>query len=130
MDRQKEIREGTGRQEKREENEGGGGRFPTCTGNDSQPLKTPVTYRAGQAGVEQNDRADRLAGEVRLGRSEVLRSLRHYLQAQSRGHHTIDRLEDRGVVTESARRPSLKDQKGPVNQANIETVSTAKLGNF
>ena len=89
------------------------GCFLTCTGNDSHPVKTPGMYRAGQAGVEQNDRADRMAGEVRLGRSEVLRSLRHYLQAQSRGHRTIDRLEDRGVVTESARRPSLKDQKEP-----------------
>ena len=32
-----------------------------------------------------------------LGRSEVLRSLRHYLRAQSQGNHTIDRLEERGV---------------------------------
>ena len=30
-------------------------------------------------------------------RSEVLRSLRHYLRAQSQGHHTIDCLEERGV---------------------------------
>ena len=32
-----------------------------------------------------------------FGRSEVLRSLRHYPRAQSEGHHTIDRLEERGV---------------------------------
>ena len=29
-----------------------------------------------------------------LGRSEVLRSLRHYLRAQNRGYHAIDRLEE------------------------------------
>ena len=29
--------------------------------------------------------------------SEVLRSLRHYLWAQSQGHHTIDRLEEIGM---------------------------------
>ena len=51
-------------------------------------------YRPGHAGVKGNDRADRLAGiatitgGLRLGRSEVLRSLRHYLLAQSQGHHT------------------------------------------
>ena len=51
------------------------------------------------------DRADTLAGKATftsslmlLGRrSEVLRSLRHYLQAQSQEHHTIDHLEERGV---------------------------------
>jgi len=30
-------------------------------------------------------------------RSEMLRSLRHYLRAQSLGHHTINRLEERGL---------------------------------
>ena len=38
-----------------------------------------------------------------LGRSEVLRSLRHYLRAQSQGHHPIDRLEERVVERGSAR---------------------------
>ena len=32
-----------------------------------------------------------------LRRSGNLRSTRHYLRAQSQGHHTIDRLEERGV---------------------------------
>ena len=56
-------------------------------------------YCSGHAGVKGNDRADRLAGKatitdgLRLGRSEVLRSLRHYLRAQSQEHHTIGRLE-------------------------------------
>ena len=43
-----------------------------------------------------------------LGIPEVLRSLRHYLQAQSQGHHNIDPLEERGVERGSARRSSLK----------------------
>ena len=49
-----------------------------------------------------NDRADRLAGKANLirglllGRSEVSRSLKHYLRAQSQGHHTIDHLVQGG----------------------------------
>ena len=66
-------------------------------------------YCPGHAGVKRNDRADRLAGKATLtsglllGRSEVLRGLRHYLRAQSQGHHTIDHLEERGVERGSAR---------------------------
>ncbi len=86
-------------------------------------------YCPGHAGVKGNDRADRLAGKATLtsglllGRSEVLRSLRHYLRAQSQGHHTIDRLEERGVERGSARRSSLKGRERViVNQTNIGTV--------
>ena len=59
-------------------------------------------YCPGHAGVKGNNRADKLAGKATLtsgllhGWSEVLRSLRHYLRAQSQGHHTIDHLEERG----------------------------------
>ena len=45
---------------------------------------------------------------LRLGSSEVLRSLRYNLRAQSQGHHTIDGLEERGVERGSARRSSWK----------------------
>ena len=38
-----------------------------------------------------------LTSGLPLGSSEALRSLRHYLRAQSQGHHAIDRLEERGV---------------------------------
>ena len=85
----------------------------------------------GHAGVKRNDRADRLAGKATLasgllfGWSEVLRSLRHYLRAQSQDHHTTDRLEERG----SARRSSLKGrERAIVNQTNIATVLKATLG--
>ena len=52
------------------------------------------------AAVKGNGRADRVSkaaitSGLCLARSEVLRSLRHYLRAQNQGHHTIDRLEER-----------------------------------
>ena len=37
------------------------------------------------------------AGGLRFVRSEVLRSVRHYLRAESQGYHTILRLEERDV---------------------------------
>ena len=87
------------------------------------------------AGVKGNDRAKRLAGKATLtsglllGRSEVLRSLRHYLRAKSQEHHTTDRLEERGVERGSARRSSLKGRERAVfSQTNIGTVSKAILG--
>ena len=92
-------------------------------------------YCSGHAGVKGNDRADRLTGKATLasglllGRPEVLRSLRHYLRAQSQGHHTTDRLEERGVERGNARRSSLKGrERAIVNQTNIETVSKTTLG--
>ena len=88
-----------------------------------------LAFSAGSHLAQMNDRADRLAGKVTLtsglllGRSEALRSLRHYLRAQSQGQHTIDRLE-RGV--ERARRSSFKGrERAIVNQTYIVTVSKA-----
>lgn len=55
------------------------------------------------AGAKGNARADRLGGKAtvtndfRLGRSEMLGSLRHYMRASCQGHHTLDRLEERGI---------------------------------
>ena len=91
-------------------------------------------YCPGHAGVKGNDRADRLAGKAALtsgwllGRSEVLRSLRHYLRAQSQGHHIIDRQEERGVERGSARWSFLKGREAIVSQTNIGPVSKATLG--
>ena len=82
-----------------------------------------------------HDRTDRLAGKatltsgLHLGRFEVRRSSRHYLQAQSQGHHTIDRLETWGVERGNARRSSFKGrERANVNQTNTGTVSKATLG--
>ena len=66
------------------------------------------------AAVKGNDRAAlpgkaTTTGGVRARRYEVSRSLRHYLRAKSQGHHTIDRLEERGVERGSAQRPSLRE---------------------
>ena len=92
-------------------------------------------YCPGHAGVKGNDRADSLLGKAAitsgllLGRSEVLRSLKHNLRAQSQGHHTIDRMEDISVERGSARRSSLKGrERAIVNQTNIGTVLKATLG--
>ena len=70
---------------------------------DIHLLKLLRMYCPGHAGVKENDRADRLVGKATVtsgscfGRTEVLRNLRHYLRAQRQGHHTRDRLEERGV---------------------------------
>ena len=62
-----------------------------------------------------------------LGRSEVLRSLRHYLRA-----HTIDRLEKRGVERKSARRSSLKGTREGHRQSRrtLEPFERQRCGNF
>ena len=77
----------------------------------------------------------RLAGKATLtsglllGRFDMWRRLRHYLRAQNQGHHTIDRLEERGFGRGSARRSSLKGrERAMVNQTNIGTVLKATLG--
>ena len=76
--------------------------------------KLQCLYCPGHAGVTGNDQADRLVGKAiitsgfSLGIYVVFRCLRHYLQAQSQGHHTINRLEERGVEIGSARPSSLK----------------------
>ena len=92
-----------------------------------------MVYFSGHAGVKRNDRADKLAGKATLtgglllGRSEVLRSLRHYLRAQSQGHRTIDRLEDRGGDKRSSSKGRERDI---INQMNIGNVSKATTGNL
>ena len=94
-------------------------------------------YFPGHTGVRGNDRADTLAGKATLtsglllGSSEVLRSFlkKYYLRVQSQGHHTIDRLEERGVEGESARQSSLKGRKRAiVNQMNTGTDSKVTFG--
>ena len=49
-----------------------------------------------------------------LGRSEVLRRLRHHLTTQSQGHHTTDRLEEREIQKEEVLVDlPVDDKKGP-----------------
>ena len=90
-------------------------------------------YCPGYAGGKEDDRADRLARKaattngLRLGRTEVLRSLRHYLRAKD--IRSFYRLEERGVERGIARQSSLKGRERTiVNQMNIGTVSKATSG--
>ena len=56
----------------------------------------------------------------------MLRSLRHYLWAQSQAHHTIDLAEERGVERGSLR--SLKGRERAImSRVNTGTVSNALL---
>ena len=91
---------------------------------DIHLLKLLWVYCPGHAGVKRNDRADRLAGKATLTsgllheRSEVLRSLRHYLRAQSQRYHTIDHQEKRGVERGSARRSSFRETREGYRQSD------------
>ena len=70
------------------------------------------------------EQISRLAGKTTitsLGKSEVLRSLRHCVRAQSQGHHSIDRLEERDVDGGS---------RVIVSLATIATDVKATLGRF
>ena len=70
-----------------------------------------------------------ITSDLCVGISEVLRSLRHYLRAQNQGHHTMGRLEERGVERGCARRSSLKGrERANTNQTNLGNVSKATLG--
>ena len=90
-------------------------------------------YCPGHAGVKRNDQVDRLAGKATITtglhfrRFEVLRRFRDYLRAQSRGHHTIDHLEERDMERGSTQQSSLKGQeRAIINQMNIETILKAQ----
>ena len=106
-----------------------------CVNGRPDIRKLLWVYCPAHAGIKGNDRADRLAGKatitsgLSLGRSEVLRYLKHYLCAQSQGHHSIDRLEERGVEIGSAGQSSLKGrERAIVSQTNIGNVSEVTLG--
>ena len=66
---------------------------------------------------------------LQLGRAEVLRGLRNFLNMDRSEHHSTDRLKERGVEERSGRHSTLHGRKRPVfNQTNIGTVSRATLG--
>ena len=92
-------------------------------------------YCPGHAGVSGNERADRMAStaditsSLQLGRAEVLRGLRNFINTDKPEHHSIDRLKERGVGKGSGRHSILLGRERSVfNQANIGTVSRATLG--
>ena len=92
-------------------------------------------YCPGHAGVSGNERADRLASTaditsgLQLGRAEVQRSLRNFLNMDRLEHHSIDRLKERGVEKGSGQHAILQGREQSVfNQPDIGTVSRATLG--
>ena len=64
-----------------------------------------------------NARADRLASTaditsgLRLGRAEVLRGLRNFLNMDRPEHHSTDRLKERGVEKGSGRHSTLQGRE-------------------
>ena len=89
----------------------------------------------GHAGVSGNERADRLASAaditsgLHLGRAEVLRGLRNFLNMNRPEHHSIDCLKERGVEKGSGRHSILQGrERSKLSQRNIGTVSMATLG--
>ena len=106
-----------------------------CVTVQHPPSKTPVDLLHGHGRVKGNDRADRLVGKAivtngfHLKRSEMLRSLRHYLQAHCQGHHTIDCLEEKGMESGNVLQFSFKrPERAKVNEMTTGTVSKATLG--
>ena len=92
-------------------------------------------YCPGHAWVIGNERADRLTSTaditsgLQLGRAEVLRGLRNFLNTDKPEHHSIDRLKERGVEKGTGRHSTHQGQERSVfNQANIGIVSRATLG--
>ena len=92
-------------------------------------------YCPGHAGVSGNERADRLrrtadiTSRLHLGRAEVLRGLRNFLNMDRPEHHSIDHLKERGVEKGRGRHSTLQGRERSVfNQTTIGTVSMATLG--
>ena len=92
-------------------------------------------YCPGHAGVSGNERANKTASTaditsgLQLGKAEVLRDLRNFLNTNKPEHHSTDRLKERGVEKGSRRHSTHQGQQRSVfNQANIGTVSRATLG--
>ena len=107
-----------------------------CVNGRHPPSKTPVgdvlpwTCRS-ELGKWLAGNATTLTSRLCPERPEVLRSLRHYLCAQSQGQHAFDRLEERGVERGSAWRSFWKGrERASVNQTKIGTVTKATSGNL
>ena len=90
-------------------------------------------YCPGHAGVSKNERADRLASTanitsgMQLGRAEVLRCLRNFLNMDRPEHHSIDHLKEREVEKGSGQLSTLcGPERSVFNQSN--GVSRTTLG--
>ena len=78
----------------------------------SEGMNGQIDWQAQQT-VRGNERADRLASTaditsgLQLGRAEMLRGLRNFLNTDKPEHHSIDRLKERGVEKGSGRHSTL-----------------------
>ena len=74
-------------------------------------------YCTGHASMKRNDWANGVVGKAAitcslcLRGSDMLRSLRHYLCAQSQGHHIIGHQEERGMEEEALSDLPWKDKR-------------------
>ena len=70
-----------------------------------------------------------IASGLQLGRAEVLRGLRNFLNLDMPEHHSIDRLKERRVEKGSGRHCTLQGRERSVfNQTSMGTVSMVTLG--
>ena len=66
---------------------------------------------------------------LQLGRAEVLRGLRNFLNMDKPEHHSMDLVKERRVEKGSGRHSTLQGRERSVfNQTNTGTVSRATLG--
>ena len=92
-------------------------------------LQRPLwIYCPGHAGVSGDERTDRLASTanitsgLQLGRAELLRGLRYFLNMDRPEHHSTDRLKERGLERGRGRHCTLRGRARSVfNQTNIDS---------
>ena len=100
----------------------------------SSATKTSVDLLSWALRSQRNEWADRLASTaditsgLQLGRAEVLRGLRNFLNMDRPEHHSIDRLKERGVEKEAADIPSSKVENDLCSTRQILAVLRATLG--
>ena len=91
-------------------------------------------YSSGHAGVSGNERVDRLASTaditygLQLGRAEVSRGLRNFLNMDMPEHHSIDHLKEKGMEKGSGRHSTLCGRQRPVlKQTNFSRATLGRL---
>ena len=87
------------------------------------------TNYPGQAGVRGHEWADRLTStaaittSLQLGKTEMLRSSRNFLNTNRPKHYSTDRLKEGGVEKESGQFSTLRGRgRSALNQTNIDTA--------
>ena len=75
------------------------------------------------------DQLSDITSGLQLGRAEVLRGLRNFLNMDRPEHHSIDHLKERGAEKRSGRHSTLQGRERSVfSEANIRNGSSATLG--